>query len=239
MSPAELVPEPAPGQGRVFQRTVSPGIADASATGRVRLDAIARWLQDVAYADVIDAGFEQRGAWIVRRARVLVEAFPQFGEPVSVRTFCSGLGRFSAERRTAISGASGSVQAAATWVWLDERGRPGRFEERFVSLYSESAAGRAAPTRLSHPDPPPAAARHPWTFRAADIDVAGHVNNSHYWEPLEEEFAAAPPRAIDVEIEHHDAAPAGPAEVVREGDRLWVCAPDGAVHASIQVLTRA
>jgi len=27
---------------------------------------MARWLQDVAYADLIDAGFEGRGAWIVR-----------------------------------------------------------------------------------------------------------------------------------------------------------------------------
>ena len=36
-----------------------PGIADAVGDGRVRLDAIARWLQDVAYADLIDAGFER------------------------------------------------------------------------------------------------------------------------------------------------------------------------------------
>ena len=205
----------------------------------MRLDAIARWLQDVAYADLIDAGFEQRGIWIVRRARILVEAFPRFGEPVSLRTFCSGLGRFSAERRTTISGASGSVHAVATWVWLDERGRPGRFEQRFVSLYSESAAGRPAPTRLRHPDPPVDAERRPWIFRAADIDVAGHVNNSHYWEPLEEELAAAAPSAIDLEIEYRDAAQAGPAEVVCAADRLWVCAPGGAAHASIQVLTRA
>lgn len=237
VSPAELVPEPE--HGRVFERTLTPGIADAPADGRVRLDAIARWLQDVAFADLIDAGFEQRGVWIVRRARILVEAFPCFGEPVSLRTFCSGLGRFSAERRTTISGAAGSVHAVASWVWLDERGRPGRFEERFVSLYSESAAGRPAPTRLRHPDPPLDAERRPWIFRATDIDVAGHVNNSHYWEPLEEELAAAAPRAIDLEIEYRDAAQAGPAEVMRAADQLWVCAPGGVVHASIQVLTRA
>ena len=57
-----------------------PGIADAVGSGRVRVDAIARWLQDVAYADIIDAGFDEGGAWVVRRMRMRVEAFPRFGE---------------------------------------------------------------------------------------------------------------------------------------------------------------
>ncbi len=81
-----------------------PGIADGDAAGRCRLDAMARWLQDVAYADLIDAGFEGRGAWIVRRTRIRVERFPIFGEELTLRTFCSGIGRFSAERRTSIQG---------------------------------------------------------------------------------------------------------------------------------------
>jgi len=233
---ADFVEEPE--GGRVYELAIRPGIADAPADGRVRLDAIARWLQDVAYADVIDAGFEQRGVWIVRRQRLRVEAFPRFGEPVTARTFCSGLGRFSAERRTVVRGAGGLVEAVATWVWLDERGRPGRFEPRFIALYSPSAGGRPAPTRLSHPGPPDDAPAEPWTFRAADVDVAGHVNNSHYWEPLEEDLAAGAPASIDVEIEHREPAQSGPAEVVRAGDRLWVRAPDGTVHASLQVLAR-
>ena len=77
--PAELVAEPA--AGRVFERALRPGIADALGDGRVRLDAIARWLQDVAYADLLDAGFEERGVWIVRRMRLRVESWPRFGEP--------------------------------------------------------------------------------------------------------------------------------------------------------------
>lgn len=236
MLEADFVAEP--DAGRVFELAIRPGIADAPADGRVRLDAIARWLQDTAYADLIDAGFEERGVWIVRRQRLRVESFPRFGEPVTARTFCSGIGRFSAERRTVVAGAGGRVDAVATWVWLDERGRPGRFEAPFVELYSPSAAGRPAPTRLSHPGPPADARPEPWRFRAADIDVAGHVNNSHYWEPLEEEFALEPPTSIDVEIEHREPAQSGPAEVVRDGGRLWVRAPDATVHASIQVLAR-
>src|SRR3954454_21770615 len=52
----EIVPEP--GSGRVFEHEVLPGAADATPSGRVRLDGIARLLQDVAYADSFDVGAE-------------------------------------------------------------------------------------------------------------------------------------------------------------------------------------
>ena len=90
--------------GRSYDQALRPGIADADDNGRCRLDAMARWLQDIAYRDLVDAGFEGRGAWIVRRNRIRVEAFPRFGEELELRTFCSGIGRFSAERRTTIQG---------------------------------------------------------------------------------------------------------------------------------------
>jgi acyl-ACP thioesterase len=228
----ELVDEPA--AGRVFERTLTPGIADGIGDMRIRLDAIARWLQDVAYADLIDAGFEQEGMWIVRRVRLRVQAFPRFGEPATLRTFCSGVGRFSAERRTSVRGATGHVDAVALWIWIDSGGEPQRFPDRFVEIYGESAGDRPAPVRLRHPEPPADCARTPWTFRAADVDVAGHVNNSHFWEPLEEGLAASPPGAIDVEIEHREPALPGPAFVLRDGNGTWMEGANGELHASIQ-----
>ncbi len=230
---AELVAEP--GAGRVYSRSLLPGIADAVASGRVRVDAIARWLQDAAYEDLIDAGFDEGGVWVLRRLRLRVEGFPRFGEEVELRTFCSGLGRFSAERRTSVRGAAAAVEGVALWVWLDEDGTPGRFPARFLDVYGPSAKGRGAPVRLRHPAPPDDAPRVPWRFRAADVDVAGHVNNSHYWAPLEEHLAGADPGRVDVEIEHRESALAGEAAVVDLGDRLWIEA-DGRVCASIALL---
>src|SRR5262245_17656977 len=136
----EIVERPG---GRVYEVAMRPGIADADDAGRCRLDAMARWLQDVAYADLIDAGFEGRGAWIVRRTRIRVESFPRFGEQLTLRTFCSGIGRFSAERRTSIEGGSAAVETVALWVCLDpERGRPMRFPPDFIEAYEQSAGGR-------------------------------------------------------------------------------------------------
>jgi acyl-ACP thioesterase len=231
----ELVPAPA--AGRVFERAIRPGIADATGSGRVRLDAIARWLQDVAYLDLVDAGFEGRGAWVVRRLRIRVERFPRFGEDLAVRTFCSGIGRLSAERRTTVAAAddgSALVETVALWICLEPDSlRPMRFPPEFVEIYEESAAGRDANVRLRHPEPPDGAEREPWSFRAVDIDAAGHVNNSHYWAVLEEELAGSDPETIDAEVEHREPAQAGQAAVLRDGRMTWVASSARELHASI------
>lgn len=231
----ELVGEP--GEGRVFEREQLPGIADAGGDGRVRLDAIARWLQDVAYADLLDAGPDSSGVWIVRRTRIRVERFPRFGEPVTLRTFCSGIGRFSAERRTSVRGESAAVESVALWIWIDaESGRPRRFPPEFVEVYERSAAGREAPVRLRHGDPPPGCERREWRFRATDEDVAGHVNNSHLWAPLEEELAGSGPQRFDGEIEFREPTMPGPATLLRAPGGMWIADADGdEVSASIRI----
>jgi acyl-ACP thioesterase len=233
-SPLTDIPAAA-GRGRTFEREVTPGLADATRSRRVRLDAIARWLQDVAYADLVDAGLADRGAWLVRRARLRVEAFPRFGEPVSVRTWCSAASRLAAERRTSLSGSGGAVEAVALWIHVDtETLRPVRLGEEFLAVYGESAGKRKANFRLRHPEPPADASRAPWRFRASDVDVAGHVNNSAYWDPVEERFLRGPkPESADVEIEYRDPAQPGDVEVLSSGQSMWVSSSEGSLHASI------
>jgi acyl-ACP thioesterase len=225
---------PSPPAGRVFEREVVPGLADATRSGRVRLDAIARWLQDIAYGDIVDAGLAGRGAWVVRRARMKVESFPRVGVPVAARTFCSAAGRVAAERRTSLSGGPAAVESVATWIHVDtETLRPLRLGDEFEAVYGESAGSRKADFRLGHPDPPTGAAASPWRFRASDVDVAGHVNNAAYWEPVEELLAETTeePRAVDLEIEYREPAQPGDAGIVRAGGMMWITAT--AVHASV------
>ena len=229
----EMVPPP-PG-GRSFEREIVPGLADATGSGRVRLDAIARWLQDVAYADIVDAGLAARGAWVVRSSRMRVEAFPRFGTPVSVRTFCSATGRLAAERRTSASGGEAAVETVAMWIHVDtETLRPLRLGEEFQAVYGESAGSRKANFHLGHADPPAETERSPWRFRASDLDIAGHVNNAAYWEPVEELFARiGEPESVDLEIEFREPAHPGDAEILRSGPMMWVTGPGDAIHASI------
>jgi acyl-ACP thioesterase len=226
-----------PEQGRVFEHTAVAGLGDVTPAGRARLDALARWLQDAAFADVFDSGIPDDGVWIVRRMELRVERFPRFWEAMDIATFCSGVGRLWAERRTTIRGARGGhVEAVALWVHLDPSGaRPRPLPERFHAVYGPSADGRRVRARLHHPaEPPPDAPARPWSFRAADLDLADHVNNAVYWAVLEEELGGADPQPpFHAEIEHRAPGSAGPAHVAAYGAHRWIAAPDGTVLATL------
>ncbi len=147
-----------PREGRVFAAPRRAGLADCAPTGRMRLDGLARWLQDVAYADVDDAGLAASAVWVVRRR----------------------------------------IRA-----------------------------------RLRHPAPGSGAPELAWRFRATECDIAGHVNNAAYWEPVEEELLrSADPERLDAEMEYRSPAQPGEKLVLRNGNRRWIVSPEGEVHAS-------
>jgi acyl-ACP thioesterase len=224
--PAASLVAPVPG-GRVHRQGARAGLADVAPSGRARLDAIARWLQDAAWGDVEDSGVEDGGVWVVRRAHLRVERFPAFGERLEVATFCSGTGPMIAERRTTLRGDAGAhVEAEALWVHLDAAGtRPRPLPPGFEAHYGAAAAGRRVKARLRHAPEPPAgdAPGAPWRFRAADLDLAGHVNNAVYWAVLEEDLARSAPAApLVAEIEHRAAGAPGGAEVVAAGPARWI-----------------
>ena len=226
---------PLPPSGRVFEQRLRPGLADTAPSGRVRMDGLARWVQDLAYADIEDAGVADQSLWVVRRMRIYVERFPRFGEAIRGRTFCSGYSKLWAERRTRFEGENSLVEVAGLWVHLDPATqRPVPLPPSFDELYAPAAQGRSVKARLRHPPPSADATTTPWRFRAADADIADHVNNAAYWEPLEEVLATgAEPDALDAEIEFRDPAQPGDAMIVRSDGSLWVTAPDGLVHASL------
>jgi acyl-ACP thioesterase len=227
------------GRGRAFEVTVRGGLADVTPSGRVRLDAVAGWLQDVARADLDDALDGADWLWVVRRTRIQVERFPRYGESCTARTWCSGTGSMWAERRTTVTGRSARLEAAALWVRVDEeRGRPVPPSARCAELYAASAGERRVKARLRHPGPPREARRSTWRFRAAELDLAGHINNAAYWTVLEEELADGPePQAFDAEIEFRAGAQPGDAVVLHDGARRWILDCDAEVSASVLIAT--
>jgi acyl-ACP thioesterase len=234
----ELVPRPR--SGRVFEQVFRPGFADCAPSGRIRLDALARWLQDIAYADVVEAELAERAVWVVRRTRIQVRRFPRFGEASRLATFCSGLGRMWAERRTSMTRPGeeeSDVEAVSLWVHLDPGSwRPVPFSEQEASLYGTSANGRRITARLRHPQPESSSERLTWNFRATELDIAGHINNAAYWQPLEADLLEGPePERIDAEVEFRTPSQPGEKQLVREGPRRWIVGDQGEIHASILV----
>lgn len=184
--------------GRVYESERRIRLSDTDAGGRLRLDAVARYLQDVAGDDVEDAGWSaDEHVWVVRRLEV--EVVRQFAgdERVALATWCSGVGASAAGRHTRLAGDRGGlIETETAWIHLDREGRPLRLPERFHAVYGPSAAGRRVSTRLSLPDPPAEAGRVPWQLRVADVDVLGHVNNAAYWAAVEEVVREPPVHAV-------------------------------------------
>jgi hypothetical protein len=95
--------------------------------------------------------------------------------------------------------------------------------------------GAGSAPGCAHPLPTSGAAAGAWTFRSVDLDIAGHVNNAAYWEPLEEELLDGPePARIDAEIEFRTPCLPGVKQFVRNGSRRWILG-DGEAHASLFV----
>jgi acyl-ACP thioesterase len=213
--------------GRVFACDVRAAPADVAPGGRVRLDALARWLQDAAYADVFDAGLHEDAVWVLRRTGISVRRFPRFGEAVAVRTWCSGLGRMWAQRTTTLEGGGGArVEAVALWVHLGPGGtRPAPFSARELEVYGPSATAHDIKARLRHPGPEDAATTGTWRFRAADLDLLNHVNNAVYWQVLEERLIGGPePAALEAEIEYRTPVGVGSVDLAEREDLLWLTA---------------
>jgi acyl-ACP thioesterase len=225
---------PLPDEGRRFTADRVVRLGDLDPAGRLRLDAVARYLQDVANDDAADAGLANSMGWVVRRTTIAVHQSARFRERLALTTFCSGVGGRWAERRTLIRGSRDAhLEAAALWVHVDQRtGRPARIGPAFHEHYGAAHRGRTVSARLVHDEPPAGAQGRPFPLRSVDLDLLGHVNNAVFWAMVEDQSTAdGPLRGLDpplrAEMEHRRALEPGarPEVVTREIDGrvdLWV-----------------
>ena len=184
-----LLPEPP--EGRVFRSDRRVRLGDVDVSGRLRLDACARYLQDVATDDSDDLGEFTTQAWVVRRTVIEQRSAAHLDERLSLSTYCTGLGSRWAERRVALTGSTGArIDAVTLWVHLDpESGRPKVLPEAFRATYSVPSAGREVSARQLHEPVGPGAAGadvFDWLPRATDLDVLDHVNNAIAWAIVEQ-----------------------------------------------------
>jgi hypothetical protein len=132
--------------------------------GRVRLDAVARFLQDAAIDDVQETGWgAPEHLWVVRRIRVDVLAPLLRDRELEITTWCSGVAAIAAGRRWSVAGdESGRIEVDSVWIHLGPDQRPGRIGD--FGPYAGSAAGRTVSTKLLLPAPPEDATRTPWAL---------------------------------------------------------------------------
>lgn len=252
ISDDEFVDQPA--EGRIYHASRRVHLGDVGSQGELRLEALSRFIQDVATDDALEADLRGHlgGTWVLRRLVVDLVDPPHFNDDLSLATFCSGVGHAWAERRTDLTAPSGAllVRTVAIWVFIDEAGgRPLALGDHFHQLFGASAQGRKVSARLGHRRPGEAAQSREWALRESDFDFLDHVNNARYLEAVEDELVARLPkhRPVRAELEFRGAVERGEAVELRseavtsvegEGELLVWLVSSGEVRMSARVMTR-
>ena len=213
---------------RVFTSRRRISLSDTDANGRLRLDAIARYLQDIASEDWLDAGFDHDShVWVVRRTQLTVHELFRPEDWIGIETWCSGVAGSAASRRYSVRGeAGGRVEAESIWIHLGHDLRPKRLGDEFLRVYGESAAGNRAQTRFTLPMPD-RVGRAPWSFRATDVDRLGHINNAAYWVAVEDRWAGRLRGPLRAALEYRQPIDLGEPVGLLEGhETLWLVVGD-------------
>ncbi|MDP0398152.1 acyl-[acyl-carrier-protein] thioesterase [Tsukamurella strandjordii] len=220
--------------GPSFERTWPVRTGDVNPERRVRLDGVARYLQDMANDEMFHRGFESTDPyWLVRRTIIDVLAPLSWPADVTLTRWCeSTSSRWCNMRISLHDTAGGHVETEGFWIRFNaDTGMPTHISDGGMEYLSKYVAE----TRLrwkalnTEPAPEPSASDHEFALRTTDYDPFQHLNNAAYWQLVEDDLDGdpillSPHRAI---IEYLAPLPLGSRVQVRgrrddQGYRQWL-----------------
>ncbi|WP_046315362.1 acyl-[acyl-carrier-protein] thioesterase [Mycobacterium sp. UM_Kg1] len=192
----ELMPVPDP-HPDVFDRQWPLRVADIDRTGRLRMDAAARHIQDIGQDQLREGGYQEtHPLWIVRRTMMDLIAPIEFQDMLRLRRWCSGTSNRWCEMRVRVDGRKGGlIESEAFWININrETQGPARISEDFLAGLKRTTSvdrlrWKAYLTAGNRED---AAEIHEYPIRFTDIDLFDHMNNSVYWSVVEDYLSSYP-----------------------------------------------
>ncbi|TXG91913.1 4-hydroxybenzoyl-CoA thioesterase [Rhodococcus rhodnii] len=209
-SPLHAALPPAPdGAGfpdaEFFDAAYTIRTGDVDNANRLRLDGIARYLQDVGNDNLVAVdAITSHPYWIVRRTVVDVETPNSGTEKLTLRRWCSGFSTRWSQMRVSITGDRGArIETSGFWINISgETGMPTRISDDFLARFARATDDSRLRWSRWLDEPLPAADDPgvrdlPFTLRHTDIDPFDHVNNAVHWQAVEEAIAQSDAGLVD------------------------------------------
>jgi len=237
---------------RFFQADYRVRTGDVDQEMRVRLDAVARYLQDVANDNIEATEFHATDPfWIVRRTVIDVVRPITWPATVTAQRWCGALStrwtnmrvRLTAKHETNRFNPNprpdGLIETEAFWINVNEQGMPSRLSDEAFEMLSSMTDEHRLRWKPMNPEKAPEQtplADREHVLRITDFDPFKHLNNAAYLEAVEDELVDHPdlvdvPHRVVIEY----LRPIVPGtritlRRIREGDRLsvWLLVPGGA-----------
>jgi acyl-ACP thioesterase len=186
---------PLPDTGYVYRTSWQVPTGDIDGGLQLRLDSVARYIQEVGAQHLVDAGAENdHPHWLVQRTVIDVISPIEFPNEVSFSRWCSALStRWCTMRVDVVGSDGGRIETEGFWIAINHRTlTPQRVSDELIERFASTTDERRLKWRpwLTTPDVLDEAISFP--LRRTDIDVFEHVTNTAYWHAIHEVMACVP-----------------------------------------------
>jgi acyl-ACP thioesterase len=187
-----------PDEGYVYQTGWRLATSDIDEHRRLRLDGVARYIQEVGAEHLADAELaEVHPHWIVLRTVIDVLEPIEIPSDITFHRWCAGLSSRWCNMRVALRGAkAGCIETAGFWICMNKDTlTPSRLTDYCVDRFGSTTDNHRLKWRpwLTEPiEAGPQTRETPFPLRRTDIDLFEHVNNTIYWHGVHEILGQVP-----------------------------------------------
>jgi acyl-ACP thioesterase len=185
----------APESGYVFRTGWHLATADIDEHMNLRLDGVARYIQDVGAEHLADANLaEVHPHWIVLRTVIDVLEPIKIPSDITFRRWCAGLSSRWCTMRVQLDGSDGGrIETEGFWLCVNiDTLTPSRLSDDCVATFESTTDNHRLKWRPWLTEPIEDGTYTPFPLRRSDIDLFQHVNNSIYWHGVHEILGHVP-----------------------------------------------
>jgi acyl-ACP thioesterase len=186
---------PLPESGYVYRTAWPVATGDVGGDLNLRLDGVARYIQEVGAENLVDAGeAEDHPHWLVQRTVIDVIEPIDFPNEVSFSRWCSALSsRWCTMRVDLVGSDGGRIETEGFWIAINSATlTPQRVSDTLIERFASTTEVHRLRWRPWLDNPAEVDVVMPFALRRTDIDIFEHVTNTAYWHAIHEVVALFP-----------------------------------------------